>query len=231
MSNSRRWTLIGIGVGVILLAGFLIYVGVNNSSQGDSVLTDRDTGESRDLNPSTQQDTGGAAEDTGEAVVFGLEDLSKNIRESGDGTTGGYFSSIRKAIWEFSSSRLEDKFVSLTVRPQDTVVKGSEISSTLRVGQTDEMLPIHIAVSNNKDAAVITINKDGSQHGGTFVYVSGIETTSFLYSISQVDYSSSDLLITAYAGNRESALNYIESLGYHVPDFSITFNDYRSPLE
>lgn len=230
MSRQRLWLFIGLGIGVFLIVGLFIYLGVRSSSQGDGVITDRDTGESRELDPTSQQETGAAAVDEEVIIVFGLEDLSTAIRDGGDGTTGKYFSSIRKAIWAYSSERLTEDFSSVTLRPQDTVVTGREITSTLRLGQTDQLVPIKIVVSDNKKAAVVTINEAGTQYGGTFIYVSDIEADSFLYSIVQINSTSTDLRITAYPGNRESALNYIESLGYHVPDFSITFSDYRSPF-
>ncbi len=228
---TRQQKLVLIIVGVLAVIGVII--GIFAINRGDStVITDRDTGETLDLEPEFRQETGGVLEDSSPVTLFGLINLSEEITRINNSSTGPYFDTIKLALWDYSENRLDDSYTTLTIRPQDLQISGTTITTSVRLGQTDEILPISITVSDDKSNAITTINEGGdeTQHGGKYIYVSGFEDPQLLFTIQQKDDSTSDLVINAYSGYKESALKYIESLGYNVPDFTITFEEYENPF-
>ena len=220
---------------VIVVIGLLaISVGafIFNNKKDTSVIKDQDTGEILQLNPEFSQQTGGGLEFKSPVTLFGISHLSETIIIENNGSTGAYFDTIKNALWEYSKNRLDDSFTTITVRPQDIKVDGNTITGSLRLGQTDEIIPLLITKTDSDENAIVTINKEGesNQYGGVFVYVSGVQKSKMLFEIYQKNNRSSDLVIKAYTGYKESALKYIESIGYRVPDFVITFEEYENPF-
>ncbi len=220
-------TLIGIGVFILIPVVWIIAIQATGSPKTSSTtIIDIDTGET--FNPEAKINTGGNIEGQSPVQLFGIKNIAQLAVDKSLAT--GFVSSVRDALGNYSKDRLKEEFSTLTLRPQNLTVGSDVISGEIRLGQTDVILPIQIALSSKQQAAVVTINKDGSLHGGTFVFVGGVNNPeNLLYKITQKDDRSSELIITAYQGYRELALKYIESLGYNIPDFLITINNYRNP--
>ncbi len=220
---------------VVLIVGIPLAIWAVTSFNGQTtsgnttVIVDRDTGEVFDEKVNNEK-TGGSGVKTGDAVLFGIEPFVEQLYEQDEST--GYVNAVKTALWNFSDSRLNNQFESITLRPQDLIITDSGVSGTIRLGQTDTILPILIVPTKDSKQAIITINKGGSQYKGAFIYVSGINNSeNLLFSIKQKDDHTSDLEVRAFSGYREAALKYVESIGYRVPDFVINISNYENPFK
>lgn len=231
MTKKQKIILIIVASLIVLIPLFIWGVSSlgNTLSNNDSIIKDVDTGETiNKAEPIVQ--TGGDGINTSKVVLFGIEPLIERLYEQEKPTA--YIASVKQALWNFSKNRLEDKYETITLRPQELVFGSSEITGTIRLGQTDTILPISIKPSMNSKQAVITINEGGSQFRGTYVYIGGLEIQdALLYTITQKDDHVSDLEIKTYEGYRDPALMYIKSLGYNVYDFVINFSNYENPFD
>lgn len=231
MINNRRILFIVLS---IMVAGVLIFLTINSLSSTPSkvttnIITDKDTGEKYD--PKYAVKTGAPSAKISDTILFGIEPLIATVRQSELKETGGFILATKEALWKFSSDRLDNSFTSLTFRPQDTVINGNVITSTVRLGQSDTIVPITVSITKNKKTAIVSINKGQKEHGDEFVYMGGINNErNLLFTITQPDYSSTHLTITTYGGYREAALQYLIELGYSIPDLDIEFTNYENPF-
>ncbi len=228
MISKRRIVVILIVVLIVVIP--LIAWGISsNNNSNDKTIKDRDTGEVYDKTVNSE-DTGGSDIYQGTAVLFGIENLTQTLLDNDKSV--GYINSVKTALWEFSSNRLNNEFESITLRPQGLVINDSKVTGTIRLGQSDTTLPIVISPTTSGKEAIVSINKNGSQYKGEFVYIGGIRNPdNLLFTITQKNDASTDLEINTYEGYREPALEYIESLGYNVPDFTINFSNYENPFK
>lgn len=231
---SRRTIAIFILIAAVVVVPLAIW-GITNISNdqngGENAqrIVDKDTGEIYDATVNNL-DTGGSGGYQGDAKLFGLQPFTKTVLN--DGGKVGYVDSIRKALWRFDEERLDGEFASLTLRPQGMDITDTRVTGTIRLGQSDTVLPITITPTEGKERAIIEINKDGSDFDGTFVFVGGLDNSeTLLFTVSQKDTKTTDLFIDTYDGYREAALEYIEGLGYAVPDFKIEFTNYENPFK
>ncbi len=220
----------------MLIATIVVIVGASllfNKPQGTPTsLVDQDTGETYDANVNNTN-TGGGSFGT-DVHLFGIEKLIVTLSENGY-KNSDFVSTIKQALTAYSSSRLENRFTSLTFRPQNLTINKTSIDGEIRLGETNEIVPIHITPSQTNAVAVVTVNKNKPSYGGAFIYVGGLDTSTqsgnLQSVVSQIDDHSTDLLISTYS-NRESGLQYLEKLGYNIPDFSIKFNNnYENPFK
>ncbi len=115
-----------------------------------------------------QSDPNKTPEGSGNAgvVVLGLEELVKN------GVLPLQMIAIREAFGEFAKERLDGKYDSITVRPQDMTIQNGVFTTTLRVGQTDTLLPLTITAKNTGETSIY-IDDPANEFGGP--YDSGIK--------------------------------------------------------
>lgn len=128
-----------------------------------TITIDEDTGESAildDPNLSNQE-----VENKG-VVVFGLEELASR------GVLRVQLIFIKDKIAEYANLKLGGVFESVTIRPQDLKEKDGVYTSSLRLGQTDELVPITITADFSGKTRVV-ITDPQNKHGGT--YDSGIK--------------------------------------------------------
>lgn len=213
----------------LLIAVPVIWWGISNFSNQtkDGVIKDRDTGELLDTSDDGPQ-TGGDIAKRSDIVLFGVENLAKVAREK-NGKTGRYLLAVQDALWSYAEKRLEKKFPTLTIRPQSLSVNQTQITGDVRIGQTDTIVPFRADITPNNEAAIVIINKDGTEYGGSFIFVGGIANEEeYLFKITQDNDKSTDLVVQSYGGYKEAAMKYLTSLGYNVPDFSIKFINYES---
>lgn len=226
--NRRTILIILIVLFIVLPVAFWGISAINRQSSTDTVIRDKDTGELFDSRENNIE-TGGSGVATGTGVLFGIKPLTDQLIK--EKRPVGYVDSVRQALWDFNKQRSNNTLKSITVRPQDLKITGDSITTTIRLDQTDTILPITIRPSSTSVAAIVTINENDSAYGGKFVYVGKINSPqNLLFSITQKNSSSSDLVIQTYEGYRDAALRYIESIGYNVPDFKIEFTNYENPF-
>lgn len=224
----NRRILVPLILAVIIIGGIGVWWFFSTPRSTDTKIVDRDTGEVFDKTVNTQS-TGAPSDNQSSIKLFGIEDFIKTLSSKGHQTD--FVDSVKESLWTYSNKRLNDSFPSLTLRPQNMIISKSLVTGEVRLGQTNEIIPIAIHISTNDSVAIVDINKGNSSHGGTFEYVGGINNPANLqFTITQTNDTSTDLSIQTYS-NREAALQYIESLGYNVPDFSITFSNYENPFK
>lgn len=226
MDSRKRIILIVLAIVIIIipLAWFLTGQG---SSEDSDTLVDRDTGEEL-LLETINLDTG-ASINASTTRVLGLTNLAEEADSKDIG--GGYISTLREGIGKYGDTRLNNEYQTLTVRPQSLKFSSTVIRGEIRLGQTDEIVPFSIRITQDKTSGILYINESGETHDGTFVYVGGIENNNRqLYDIRQENDTSAKIIIDTYAGYREAAMNYLESIGYNIPDLEISFTNYESPF-
>ncbi len=225
----KKLSVIAGSISALLIVGITLALLYRPAVPADT-LVDRDTGETLNLAPDDRT-TGGGSELYGTTHVFGVEKFNTKVHE----TLGkdAFLQDVLFGIIRYGDHRLKEAFATLTIQPATLQITEREITGSLRLGQTDEIVALHIALSNEAKHAIVTINKDGVQHGGTFVYVGGIETiTSYLFTLQQQNDRSTDLLVTtSYTGYREAALVRLQSLGYTISDFVIQFSQSENPFQ
>lgn len=225
---TKRARIVIITVILLVLVPILIWgissIATNRTS--DRVVRDKDTGEVLDTSDPGQQ-TGGDIAKKSDIVLFGSENLAKVAREKNK-VTGRYLIAVQDALWAYGENRLKKEFPTLTVRPQNLVVTAEKITGEIRIGQTDVVVPFKADIMKGNEAAIVTINKNGTEHGGTFIFVGGLENEDeFLYTITQKNDTSTDIAIQSYGGYWEAAMKYLHSIGYNIPDFSIELVDHK----
>lgn len=167
----RRTAVILVAVAfIILVIMMIVFAILSNRDKSQAYLedavtitVDRDTGESAVLDDPNLSDQ--ATEDKG-VVIFGLEELAVK------GVLRVQLVYIKEKIAEYASSRLKGAFESVTVRPQDLKEKDGVFTSSLRLGQTDELVPIVITADFSGRTRVV-INDPQNKYGGT--YDSGVK--------------------------------------------------------
>lgn len=216
---------------VIVVIGIIVVLMLSHRSiTPTDLLTDRDTGESFDLKPE-KLETGGSHKLYGETYVFGREKFNTQVYETLK--EDEFLQDVLFGIIRYGDNRLDKKFTTLTIQPATLHISTDRITGLIRLGQTDTVVPFEVTLAREAKHAIVTINKEGTNYGGTFVYVGGIETIeSYLFTLTQKDDHTSDLLVTTtYAPYREAALVRLQSLGYSVPDFAIEFSQSENPFQ
>lgn len=145
------------------------------------------------------------------------------------------FKSIRHSLEQFMGTKLDNKYDSLTVRPQDLKVSGNIITTSLRLGQSDTTLPISITLS--QDAAIVRITDSTGGLGGNYTGISELpyEETLFTLSVDPASAKQSGdtppvIIVTAAEGYRNSAVSKMKEFGYNTADLQFTFKNYTSPF-
>ena len=232
MRNKRLIIISGAVLVVVIFV--IIFLSIPKNSTDTNTVTDRDTGETISLEQDPGVSDGAAGEEFSSKFVpvFGLLDLIKEL----DGNTGKFTDDIKPALQGFVASRTNEKFSTVTVIPKDTKIKDSVISSSVRLGQGDEILPFTVRLSGNKKSSIVRVIDVEKKYGGDYVYIGAIENSTLLYTITlKHDYKDADdpivITVDASMSYREAALDYIRSLGYTLSDFTIKFTNYENPFK
>lgn len=219
---------------IVVIGGIILFatMGQKNSSSNTSgsTITDRDTGETVTPGDNAGISIGSAgSEFVSNTLVLGLTNLVSKLQSN----SGKYTDYIRPAIQDFSHTRLNDRFSTITIRPQDLSISGNSIKSTIRLGQGDEILPISIEISSNKQSAIIKITDKTKKYGGDYAYVGGLPYQNMIYTISDTLNQSDDSIvihIDAPEGYRNGAVDIINTLGYSPSRFTYVFENYKDPF-
>lgn len=123
------------------------------------IVRDEDTGELVTFDPNTIEPS-----EQREVIVLGLETLySYNFFEL-------QVLTVRDFLVGFATERLDGKYETITLRPQDIAVSEGEIRTSLRLGQTGTILPI-VIYYNDTGLVRVVIEDPDTLVGG--VYDSG----------------------------------------------------------
>jgi hypothetical protein len=162
--DTRR-KLILIIVGGVIAAGVIVSIVafVSRPRSNDAYLEtavplvrDQDTGEVLVNDPNTVEPG-----ETREVIVLGLENLY------GFGLIESQVVTIRDRIIRFAEERLEGKYQTVTIRPQDIQSENGTIRTTIRLGDSDILLPITISTVDIGLLRVV-IEDPSNTVGGTF---------------------------------------------------------------
>lgn len=169
-----------------------------------------------------------------DVTILGTLNLTEKLYENMDSVTVVQ-RDIIAALLRYGEDYLKKQYSTLTIIPNSIETTRSSAKMLINLGETDKKVGVSVTILNNL-RALITI--DGDSDKGDFIYAGGLYNTDYAvpvtskdlgFSIKQEAYSR-ELHINS-ATDKEKALDYISSLGYGIPDFSITFIDYRSPFE
>ena len=162
----RRKTLVIISAVLFIgLVIFVIFLALNKKEAPveeylkDSVIItrDRDTGDLLVDDPSLTVQSDG---NTG-VVILGVESLVK------EGFFTEELSITKNQIDIFSTTRLKGKYSTITIQPQGLTFVDGVLRTNIRLGQSDELLPIQINADAMGTIQIIIFDKD-TKYGGNF---------------------------------------------------------------
>ena len=161
MYLTRRKIIIGIIIVFVILpiaaavVYYLFFPKQDNKEEAyrDSTVAitrDKDTGVLLENDPNIRD-----ASEAREVIVLGLPQLIEQ------GLVATQVTFIKDQLDIYSKDILKNKYETLTIRPQDLVNNGGIFTSTIRLGQTDIILPITItALNTGESRIVITADPD-----------------------------------------------------------------------
>jgi len=118
---------------------------------------DRDTGEQITTDPNLSAQT----EETRKVTVLGMETIVAA------GALGEQVNYIKDVLNAFSTARLNNKYQTITIRPQDSATTDGVTITTIRLGQSDEILPVTITAKDTGETQVI-IYDSANKYGGNY---------------------------------------------------------------
>lgn len=210
-----------IFLGIVAVSCVIWILATRDQSDPTKVLTDRDTGASILLGS-----TGAKLDIESPVILFGIKNLTdKQIPKE---VIDGIIASLRN----YSSQNLKEKYTSLTIRPQDLIIKDGSLKTTLRLGQTDILLPFEITYNDNY-AFKMFIEDTSGENGGNVLKLSGIPFNGSLYKIESNSASPTSidspitLITNAGDGYRSQVPSKIRDLGHNPSDFIFEFTNFK----
>lgn len=171
--NRKRVVIIAAAIILVLLClmGIVYFLAGNNKQQAAptaqpvTITTNPDTGEQTVNDPSLSKTE---SQDATNVLLYGLPDLidDTNMYQQ-------QVDFIKQQLYTYSNHNLQDKYDSLTVRPQDTKVKGDTVTSTIRLGEGDTLVNLQINGLTSGQMQVIITDPTGKNGGN---YSSQIQT-------------------------------------------------------
>lgn len=164
MNDVTKKRLFIIGGIVLVIAIIFAIIGATNREPEETyidraaeVRVDQDTGELITDDPNlTDQSV-----EKGAVLILGLEELSRLE------ILGSQIAVIKDEIQKFASERLDGKYESITIRPQDIVAEDSVTETTIRLGQSDILLPV-IFTARQTGETRVEIFDPNNQVGGNY---------------------------------------------------------------
>jgi len=118
---------------------------------------DEDTGERVYDDPNlTDQSTDNRA-----VIVLGIEELIKRD------VVNAQIDFVKDSLNTYSKERLGNKYETITIRPQGFSYVNGIITATIRLGQTDTILPVTITAINTGETRLVVYDQE-NKFGGTF---------------------------------------------------------------
>lgn len=136
--NNQRKKFLALA-GAMILIGILFLLVLNISKKHDPGYTktyvSKDTGESVSVQPNKTPES---TADTSNIPLLGSYLLLDN------GATQAQYSEIKKALTAYSKDKLNNKYLFLTLVPSSFKSDAGEISSDVRLGDSSNIVKIHI---------------------------------------------------------------------------------------
>lgn len=125
-----------------------------------TVRTDPDTGEQTTDNPNI---AASESQDSTDVTVLGLADFI-----TATSITRTQVLYLHDALQNYDSTVLKNKYRSLTIRPQDTVVNDQGVTGTIRLGDSNATVAFRYDGVSGGSNLQITITDTGGKNGGNF---------------------------------------------------------------
>jgi len=121
------------------------------------ITHDIDTGELITVDPNLTSQTEG----TRTVAILGVNKLvEENVLQE-------QISFVKDKLNEFSKQRLQNKYDTITIRPEGLVNNDDVITTTIRLGQSEEILPITITASRFGPTRIV-IEDPSNKYGGQY---------------------------------------------------------------
>lgn len=125
----------GVIVVVIVIAAIFL-MNQRRSADYSEVTIDQDTGEAYVEFPNRAPETEGSG---GDAVIIGGGSLLLD-----NGFTQNQYNLVANSLLQMSRERLSNEYSRITFRPSDVKIEQNKLSTTIRLGNSDILLPISI---------------------------------------------------------------------------------------
>lgn len=125
----------GVIVVVIVVAAIFL-MNQRRSADYSEVTIDQDTGEAYVEFPNRAPEAEGSG---GDAVIIGGGSLLLN-----NGFTQDQYNLVANSLLQMSRERLSNKYSRITFRPSDLKLEQNKLSTTLRLGTSNILLPVSI---------------------------------------------------------------------------------------
>ena len=163
---NRKKVLIIVGVILLIVAIIAIIVKTTTPKEDPKqaylksaiqTTIDKDTGAKITSDPNL----GPQSEEARSVTILGMEPVIKA------GALGEQVDFIKDAINTFSEKQLKSKYKTITIRPQDLVTTDGVTLTSIRLGQSDEILPITITAKNTGETQVV-VDDPENKYGGKY---------------------------------------------------------------
>jgi len=163
----NRKRIVIISLIVLAIIGLIIWAIVATQPKEDpsqnylkdavTFTVDEDTGERVSDDPNlTDQST-----DNRVVIILGVEELvSRDI-------VNAQIDYVKDTLNTYSKERLKNAYETITIRPQGLTYADGVITTTIRLGQTETVLPISMTLINTGETRVVVSDPD-NKFGGTF---------------------------------------------------------------
>jgi hypothetical protein len=126
----------GVIVVVVVVVAAIFLMNQRQSPDYSEVTIDQDTGEAYVDFPNREPETEGSG---GSTVIIGGGSLLLD-----SGFTQDQYNLVANSLLQMSRERLSDEYDRITFRPSDVKLEQNNLSTTIRLGDSDTLLPISI---------------------------------------------------------------------------------------
>lgn len=127
---------VGGVIALVIVVAAVFLMNQRRSPDYSEVTIDQDTGEAYVEFPNRAPETEGSG---GSTVVIGGGSLLLD-----NGFTQDQYNLVANSLLQMSRERLSDEYGRITFRPSDVKVEQNKLSTTIRLGTSDTLLPISI---------------------------------------------------------------------------------------
>lgn len=237
MSRKAKILIVTCVVVLIVCAGAIVVIGQQERVSNTPPVTSEDTAETNDGIPKTDlglsvqydpADSSGIVLEPSKVfstVLYGIPSYTQALL-SQHSHIRNTLRDTESALFKYGDTFLDKKYPSITILPNETTVDTSAIKGSLRLGKSSTIVKFTADIKKSGHAY---ISIDDPSSDKPFIYIGGLnDISSDVLKAEQTNMKEGSILITT--SNKEKALSYIKSLGYKVPDLSLSFADYRSPF-
>jgi hypothetical protein len=154
--QNRFWLYAGVAAVFIVLLFFIFQY--RHSPGYTTRITSKDTGESADVTPNVTPEK---ASSQNRIVLFGSYLILNN------GATQAQYLKVQEGLSNYAQKNLAGKYTYLTLVPDSFKATPGQMDSKLRLGDTNNLVDIHVKIWGLKYVQV-SIDDPGGKNGGHF---------------------------------------------------------------